>query len=263
LLINRYEIPNSVSEAYGLLNSTPNSVVIGGGAYIRLGKRHVDLAIDMCNTGLDFITEKDNTIEIGATTTFRQLEKSEILRNYYNGVIPKTVGDLMGVQMRNIVTVGGTIHGRYGFSDLITTLLALDCSVVLHKGGQIYLEEFLNEKINHKDILEKIIIKKDERIASFQTMKNTSADFSMINVAVCRKNDKYNIVVGARPGVATLAPKAMEYIESSKCDEYDAAITGEIASKELVFAADLRASKEYRKEICSVLVKRAIVEVMK
>ncbi len=263
MIINRYEKPNSVSEAYDLLNSTPNSVVIGGGAYIRLGKKHVDLAIDMCNTGLNFITGKDNTIEIGATTTFRQLEKSEILMNYYNGVIPKTVGDLMGVQMRNIVTVGGTIHGKYGFSDLITTLLALDCSIVLHKGGQIYLEEFLNEKINHKDILEKIIIKKDEGSASFQTMKNTSTDFSMINVAVCRKSGKYNIAVGARPGVATLSLKAMEYIESSKGDEYDAAITGEIASKELIFTADLRASKEYRRELCSVLVKRAILEVMK
>ncbi|MCB2293278.1 FAD binding domain-containing protein [Clostridium algoriphilum] len=263
MIINRYVKPNSVSEAYDLLNSTQNSEVIGGGAYIRLGKKNVDLAIDMCNTGLDFITEKDNTIEIGATTTFRQLEKSEILMNYYDRVIPKTVGDIMGVQMRNIVTVGGTIYGKYGFSDLITTLLALDCEVVTHKRGKIYLEYFLKEKRIDKDIIEKIIIKKDDRIASFQTMKNTSTDFSMINVAVCKKNDKYNIVVGARPAVATLAIKAMEYIESSKGDEYDAAVTGDIASKELIFGTDLRASKEYRKELCSVLVKRAIVEVMK
>jgi len=263
LIIDRYEKPSTVEEAYDLLSSTPRSVVIGGGAYIRLGKKHVDLAIDMCNTGLDFIIEKRNTIEIGAATTFRQLEKSEILKNYYGGVIPKTVKDLMGVQMRNIVTVGGTIYGRYGFSDLITTLLVLDCSVVLHKRGKIYLEYFLKEKNNDKDILEKIIIKKDERIASFQTMKNTSADFSMINVAVCRKNDKYNIVVGARPGVGVLATKAMIYMESSMGDECDLEKVGEIASKEVTFATDLRASKKYRKELCIVLVKRALIEVTK
>lgn len=263
MIIERYEKPRSLKEAYEMLISTPKSVVIGGGTYVRFGKKHVDLAIDMCNTGLNFINEKDKTIEIGAATTFRQLEKSELLNNYYDGMISKTVGDIMGVQMRNLVTVGGTIYGKYGFSDLITTLLALDCKVVLHKRGRMYLEQFLKEKNNDKDILEKIIIQKDERNASFQTMRNTSTAFSMINVAVCRKNDKYNIVVGSRPGVGALASKAMTYMESSKGDEYDIAKTGEIASSEVIFGTDLRASKEYRKELCSVLVKRALLEVMK
>ena len=263
LLIDRYERPSTVEEAYDLLKSTPKSVIIGGGAYIRLGKKHVDLAIDMCNAELDFINEKDNAIEIGATTTFRQLEKSEILKKYYDGVIPNTVKDLMGVQMRNLVTVGGTIHGKYGFSDLITTLLALKCNVILHKRGEISLEDFLNGKWTDKDILEKIVIQKDEGNASFQTMKNTSNDFSIINVAICRKDDKYNIVIGARPSVAALAPNAMAYMDASKGNEYDIELTGQIASRELIFAADLRASKEYRKELCSVLVKRALQEVMK
>jgi len=263
LIIERYEKPNSVSEAFDLLNSTPKSVIIGGGAYIRLGKKHVDLAIDICNIGLDFIIEKNNTVEVGATTTFRQLEKSEILNNYYDGVIPKTVKDLMGVQMRNLATVGGTIQGKYGFSDLITTLLALKCNVILHKRGEISLEDFLNEKCTDKDILEKIVIQKDERNASFQTMKNTGTDFSIINVAVCRKDDKYNIVVGARPSVAAFATNAMAYMDASKGNEYDIELTGQIASRELIFADDLRSSKEYRKELCSVLVKRALQEVMK
>lgn len=263
MIIDRYEKPSSIKEAYEMITSTPKAVVIGGGAYIRLGKRHVNLAVDMCSAGLNFINEKDKTIEIGASTTFRQLEKSEIFKSYYDGVIPKTVGVIMGVQMRNLVTVGGTIYGKYAFSDLITTLLALDCSVVFHKKGRIYLQDFLKEKFNDKDILEKIIIQKDKRHAAFQTMKNTSTDFSMINVAVCRKNSKYNIVVGARPSIAELAIKAMNYMESSKGDEYDIAIAGEIASKELIFDSNLRASKEYRKEICSVLVKRALLEVMK
>ena len=263
MIIDRYEKPSSIKEAYGMLISTPKSVVIGGGAYVRLGKRHVDLAIDMCNAGLNYIYEKKKTIEIGATTTFRQLEKSDILKGYYGGSIHKTVKDIMGVQMRNIVTVGGTIQGRYGFSDLITTLLALDCSVVLHKRGEIYLENFLKEKIYQKDILEKIIIKKDERISSFMSMKNTSNAFSVVNVAVCTKNGRCNIAVGARPGVAALATRAMIYMESSKGNEYDITKTGEIASNELLFAGDLRASKEYRKELCSVLVKRGLLEVMK
>jgi CO/xanthine dehydrogenase FAD-binding subunit len=262
LIIDRYEKPSSIKEAYEMLISAPKSVVIGGGAYIRLGKRHVDLAIDMCNTGLDFINENERTIEIGATTTFRQLEKSEILKNYYGGVIPKTVKDIMGVQMRNIVTVGGTIHGKYGFSDLITTLLALDCSIVLHKRGEMYLKDFLKEKNNHKDILEKIIIQKDKRLASFLAMRNTSNDFSMINVAVCIKNGRYNIAVGSRPGIGALATKAMTYMESSNGNEYDVAKAGEIASNELIFGEDVRASKEYRKELCNVLVKRGLREVM-
>lgn len=38
---------------------------------------------------------------------------------------------IVGVQFRNLATVGGSLWGRFGFSDVLTLLLALDAQVEL------------------------------------------------------------------------------------------------------------------------------------
>jgi 16S rRNA (guanine527-N7)-methyltransferase len=42
-----------------------------------------------------------------------------------------------------LVKVGGSVYAKYGFSDLITALLALDNEVQLYKGGRMSFAEFL------------------------------------------------------------------------------------------------------------------------
>ena len=49
----------------------------------------------------------------------------------------------MGVQFRNLATVGGSIFGRFGFSDVLTLFLALDAQVELFQRGTVPLEEFV------------------------------------------------------------------------------------------------------------------------
>ncbi|TCO74622.1 FAD binding domain-containing protein [Marinisporobacter balticus] len=71
---------------------------------------------------------------------------------------------IIGVQLRNLVTVGGTVYARYGFLDFITALLALNVSVELYKEGRMSLEEFLQKSVQN-DILVKIILYKDDRRA--------------------------------------------------------------------------------------------------
>ena len=66
---------------------------------------------------------------------------------------------IVGVQFRNLATVGGSIYGRYGFSDVLTLLLGLESYVELYKGGIIPLKEYANMKYD-RDILVRIIVKK-------------------------------------------------------------------------------------------------------
>lgn len=259
--IDNYIKPNSIEEAYNLLTTTANSAVIGGGAFLRLSSKRVSLAIDLSNTGLNFIKETDNTIEIGAMTTFREIETSDILKKYSDGLISYSVKSILGVQMRNIITVGGTISGMYNFSDFITALLALDCWVVLHNEGEISLEEFINRKGCKKDIIKKIIIQKEDIHASFQSIRNTSTDIAILNAAVSKKDKEYKIVVGSRPGIASLSEEAVKFMNESENTMKNADEAGRIASENLDFGSNLRASAEYRKEICRVLVKRGIIEV--
>ena len=38
----------------------------------------------------------------------------------------KSLRHIVGVQFRNCATIGGSIWGRYGFSDVLTMFLAMD-----------------------------------------------------------------------------------------------------------------------------------------
>lgn len=261
MLIESYQTPHSVEEAYQLLQENQSSVIVGGGAFLRLGSKEVKLAIDLCRADLDFINEKEETIEIGAMTTLRSIETSDLLKKYYGDFFAKTVAHIVAVQLRNIATIGGSVAGRFGFSDIITSLLAIDAKLVFHNGGEISIENFMENK-KPKDILVKVILKKDKINASFQTMRNTQNDFPMLNVAAAKINDKLNISVGARPASAKLVKNAMEYINSNEITEESALEAGQKAAENLTFGDDVRASAEYREMLTPVLVKRAIMEVI-
>ncbi|WP_048571619.1 FAD binding domain-containing protein [Clostridium cylindrosporum] len=261
MTIGEYKKPTSAKEAYELMTSKKGSVLIGGGAFVHLTPRHIGLAIDLSDTGLDYIKETDDAIEIGAMATLRDIEVNGILKGYFDNVLSKSVESIVGLQLRNSAAVGATVYSRYGFSDFITALRVLDTKVVLHNGGEISLDEFIESK-REKDLLEKIIIKKEDLRASFQMMRNSIADYAILNVAVSKSGNKFKIAVGARPVIAEFPLKAMEYINSNEVNEETADMAGKIASEELKFGNNGLGSSEYRRHLCRALVKSAILEVL-
>ncbi|RLD59500.1 MAG: FAD-binding protein [Bacteroidetes bacterium] len=260
MIIDEYKKPKTIEEAYSIITTKEGSQIIGGGAYMRLSKKHISTAVDLSNLKLDFVTETNNYIEIGAMTTLRELEINEITNKYFNGIISKSIRNIVGVQLRNIATVGGSLAGKFGFSDLITALSVLDCKVVLYKAGAVDLLNFTNQKYN--DIVEKIIITKNNLKADFQYLRNTKTDYAILNVAVSKHNDHfYKIAVGARPGIAVYAEKAENFLKSVDFSKENAEKAGLIASEEIKFTSNFRASAEYRQELCKTLVSRAILNI--
>lgn len=249
-----------MEEAYKIVED--GGTVIGGGAFLHLGKRNINSAVDISKLGLDYIKETKGFIEIGSAVTLREIEKNDSLNKYFDGILSKTAAVIMGVQIRNVATIGGTLSGKYGFSDLLTSLLSLNTQLTFYKRGKISLEEYIKESIKN-DILIKIKIKKEEVKAKYINLRNTSTDFSILNAAVSKSNNSCRIAVGARPAAAKLALKAMDYINKEGINEESAEKAGKIASEELNFGSDVRSSGKYRKDICSVLVKRALLEVEK
>ncbi|WP_425448372.1 FAD binding domain-containing protein [Dethiothermospora halolimnae] len=261
--IKEYVFPQNIDEAYEYLISKKNTTVFGGGAFIKMGSKNIALAIDLSKIDLNYIKEDDNNIEIGAMTTFGDIERSGLLSKYFNNTLSKSVREIVGVQFRNIVTVGATVYSRYGFSDLITGLLALNTKVKLYKQGVITLKKFLEEGSKERDILEKIIIEKDNRKATFKSMRNSNGDYAILNVAVSKLDDKYKIAVGARPGRGILAYRTMKYLNGHKVTEETLEKACEILTDEIEFGTNKRGSKEYRKGVSKTLVKRCIMEVIK
>lgn len=252
--------PKSIEEAYQILVNKKNNVVLGGCAFLRLGSRKINTAIDLSELELNYIKDQEDYIEIGAFTTFREVETNPLLINNFNGVISNSVKNIIGVQFRNIVTVGASVFSRYGFSDLITALLSLDTEVELYKAGRMSLDKFL-ERPYEKDILTKIFIQKNKRQASYQDLRNSVSDFPILNVAASKFEDQWKIVVGARPQRAAVAKRASRemtfHFQPERLDYY-----ASIVVEELSFGTNARGSAEYRQAISKVLVKRAIKEVL-
>jgi len=260
LQIENHLHPSTLDEAYEILTSVPGSLVLGGCGYIRLGDRTISSAIDLSNLGLNFVRETKSEVEIGAMTTLRTVETNALCRSLWHGLLPRSVENIVGVQLRNCVTMGGTVAGRYPFSDPLTALLALDARLQFHHHGEISLAEFLAGP-GIKDILVHIIISKQGQIGAFQSVRRTKTDYAVLNAAVTKIGDNYRIVVGARPGRAVLVPEASDYLHANGLNETTAQEAGNIAAADLQFGDNPRGSGEYRKAICPVLVARALMEV--
>jgi CO/xanthine dehydrogenase FAD-binding subunit len=260
LKIKEFIRPDSLQLANELLSSE-GAVIVGGGAFMHLSDIEVKKAIDLQNLGLGYIKESIEQIEIGSMTTLRELEMSSLTKQFFNGILSKAAASIMGVQVRNIATVGGSIYGKYGFSDVLTAMLALNAQVELYNSGLMSLESYLETSLD-KDIILKIIISKSVSKASFECFKKTSTDFSVLNAAAAIVKGKLRICVGSRPARARVAKGAMSFLNIIDSTNTAAEMAGILAAEEIQFGSDIRGSEEYRKELCHTLVKRCVLEVL-
>ena len=247
ITIQKYIRAQSLEEAWQL-NQSKRNRILGGMLWLRLGKGSIDTAIDLCDLGLNTIEETEDHFSIGAMATLRDIEMHEGLNIYTNGAIAMAVKDIVGVQFRNMATVGGSIWGRFGFSDVLTVFLALDCCVELYKGGIVPLEQF-NKMKKDNDILVRLIVKKTPCKVVYTSMRNQRTDFPVIACAVAQMNGEYRASIGARPARATL-------IRSEQAEGF-AAYVAENAPTE----GNIRGSAAYRTHLIRVLVERSMTEM--
>lgn len=245
--IRQFMRASTLEEAYQTLVAGRNNTVLGGCMWLRLGRRAIGTAIDLSALGLDQITEKEDTIEIGAMVSLRQLETSALLAQYFGTLFRDAVSGIVGTQFRNTATVGGSVYGRFGFSDVLTALLALPAQVQLYHRGTVSIETFA-ELPYEKDILTGIILPKRKIPAAYQHMRYQATDFPILTCAVGLLDDTYRVSVGARPSRATLCYSG-------------AAPDADAITQQLKFSSNMRASAEYRRKICPVLIRRALEEV--
>lgn len=256
-----YTSPKSIDEAYDLLNSSRNNVILAGCGFLRLGKKKIGTGVDLKNLKLNYIDIKKEYIEIGSMTSLRKVETDLQINKMSNGIISKAISGIVGVPFRNTVTIGGSVYGKYGFSDLITALLAINAELVLHKAGLITIEEFLSSSLK-KDILLAIRLPLKKSKGSYTGFRHSNGDFPILTIATTYSEDAVNIVVGARPMKAIFAYKAMKYLSNEKITPESISFASELAVDELTFGSNMRASADYRKKLAKTLIERSLLEVV-
>lgn len=260
LKIKSYVKVKSIAEAYEL-NQKKTACVLGGMVWLKMGNRNVSTAIDLSGLGLDAIQETEEEFTIGCMTSLRTLETHEGLQRYTNGAIKESLCHIVGVQFRNCATVGGSIFGRYGFSDVLTMFLAMDSWVELYNAGRIPLTEFVGMK-KDRDILVSIIVKKQPLICSYLSQRNTKTDFPVLTCAVSFLGETPVTVIGARPGKAMIVADQKNILkglwEMNVSDRTQAIEKFAFYASEIVpVGGNMRGSAEYRKLLVKVLTKRA------
>lgn len=245
-----YVKAESLEEAYEL-NQKKSSVIGGGMMWLKVQNRIRMNLVDISGLGLDGIEETEEEFSIGAMCTLRQIETHEGLNECFNGIFKECTRSIVGIQFRNGATVGGSVFGRFGFSDIITCLLALDTQVELYRGGLVPLEDFCRMK-SDRDILVRIHVKKDGRKAAYVSQRISKTDFPLIACCAARNEGKVYISVGARPARAELA--VFEDLQNYNNMEE----TAKRAADHFRYGTNFRGSGDYRRHLAEIYIKRLL-----
>ncbi len=201
--IKEYRKAESLEEAWELNQKKANRI-IGGMMWLKMSRGRVQTAIDLSGLGLDAIEEREDAFVLGSMVTLRQLEIHPGLNAYTDGAVKEALRHIVGVQFRNGATVGGSLFGRYGFSDVLTLFMMLDAEVELYKGGVMPVSDFA-EMSYDRDVLVRVIVKKKSEKYYYQSVRNTDTDFPALTCGAALAADgSLRLCFGARPQKAMM-----------------------------------------------------------
>jgi carbon-monoxide dehydrogenase medium subunit len=265
--------PGTVREALRLLQNGKNRarVVAGGTDLVVEGDRSIRVLIDITRAGLSYIRRKGKACVIGATTTMATIENSPVIRALAGGILARAAATCGSVQIRNMATLGGNLANGSPAADTATPLLALDAEVVLADARgrrKIPLIGFYSGPRKTKTLIVEVAIPVPPRGArwSFQKLGRTEDDISLVNAAAGLQLDSdgrakwVRIALGAVAPTPIRAVNAEKLLVGRKVDQSTLAEVCDEAAREVRPITDVRASAEYRREMCRVLVRRALEE---
>jgi CO/xanthine dehydrogenase FAD-binding subunit len=173
----------------------------------------------------------------------------------------ESVRHIVGVQFRNCATAGGSIWGRYGYSDVLTMFLALDTWVELYQGGRIPLAQFAAMKKDN-DILVNIIVKKVPLSVVYLSQRNCKTDFPVLTCAASLVDGEPRCVIGARPYRAAIMDDAEGILNGfgtmTEEERKEASVKyAEYTAAHVHVGGNMRGSEEYRRLLAKVLTRRA------
>jgi carbon-monoxide dehydrogenase medium subunit len=265
--------PGTVREAIRLLQNGKNRarVVAGGTDLVVEGDRSIRFLIDITHAGLSYIRRKGKACVIGATTTMAAIENSPAIRALAGGMLARAAATCGSIQIRNMATLGGNLANGSPAADTATPLLALDAEVVLADARgrrKLPLTEFYSYLGKTKALIVEVAIPALPRGGrwSFQKLGRTESDISLVNVAAGLQLDSQGrakwvrIALGAVARTPIRAAKAEKLLLGRKVDQSALAEVCDEVARLVRPITDVRASAEYRREMCRVLVRRALEE---
>lgn len=274
--------PTSLSETCSLLAKHKGKAkIIAGGQTLLVLLRHRLISqqyiINIKGlSDLDYITEAEDGLAIGALTTHRAIETSAVIRSSYP-MLSEMERSLASVQVRNWGTIGGNLSHADPAGDPAAPLIALRAKVTATStrgSREIPLEDFFVDyfetALESDEILTEI---KLPRLASstggaYSKESVRHGDAALAGVAaVVSLNGNLEVKdarivlsgVGSTPLVAKEAQKAMVG-KTVKHDLLEEIAT--IAAGEAKPTTDTQGSVELRRQLVKVLTKQVVSQAI-
>jgi carbon-monoxide dehydrogenase medium subunit len=242
--------PATLGEALAYLDAEDTRALSGGTALMLMMKAGVlrpQRLVSLAGLRLDTI-EANGALRIGAMTTLRSLETSELVRKGWP-VITRTLRTLSNVRVRNVATVGGALAHADPHMDLPPLLAALGARLTLQgKQGTrtVPVEElyagYLETTLKRGELITRVEVPPlgKRRAAYLKCTTRSADDWPAVGVAVALGDENRIFVSAATDRPTRLADEAS--IETLRIE------------------GDLHGSADYKRQLLRVYLKRAIDE---
>ncbi|MCX7857257.1 MAG: xanthine dehydrogenase family protein subunit M [Deltaproteobacteria bacterium] len=279
-----YLRPDSLQEAMTMLSEygDRSKILCGGQSLLivmRQGMVAPEYVIDIKHLNeLNYIRfDEKKGLAIGATTTHRAIEKSDVIKRRYP-VIADMENRLASIQTRNWGTIGGNLAHADPAGDPAPVLIVLGAEITLAslKGERtMLLEEFFVDyfttQLNEDEIIKEINVPvlPPRSGCAYQKFNLLRNDMGIVGVAVKVTLNEAGVCTDAKiclgnaGRVPIRARKAEGAVIGQKYDEKLFAEAGKIASEECEPVSDIHASEEFRRHLVSVLTRRMLVAAWK
>jgi len=274
-----YYKPRSLDEAWELKEKIPDALFIAGGTDILVGIKNGELYPPSL-ISLRSIPEL-NSIKInggayiGALTTISDLIHHPALYDIYP-VLVEAAKRLGSVQIRNVATIGGNLCNCSPCADMALPLLVLDAKVRLQtakKSREIPIDEFFKgpgeTNLTPNEILTGIILESPRKSAKAIFLKKgrVKMDLATASLAALLEMEgekclKARLAAGSAAPVPLRLFKVEAQLEGATITDKLVAEAQQLAAESVSPITDIRATKEYRRQIVSVLVKRALKNIL-
>jgi carbon-monoxide dehydrogenase medium subunit len=274
-----YVRAKSLRDALGALAAGDGSKVIAGGHSLlpvmkfRLAQpsRLVDIA------GLEElrgVSEYRRGVRIGATTTYRDLLDSALVRERFP-IIAECTENIGDLQVRNRGTIGGSLAHADPNSDMPTVMLVLDATFNLRsKRGRrsVQAREFFQgpfvTALAEDELLMDIVLPALPKGAgtAYLSQEQAASGYALAGAAavVARTRKTVSYAVVGLTGVAEtsrLVPAAAELV-GTKAEPEVLARVAAAAVEGVEVNGDIHAPAEYRRHLATVIVRRTLEKAL-
>ena len=219
---------------------------------------------------LSGISEENNIILIGATTSIMDILDSDLIKRHLP-YFQRSLESFASPLLQNTATIGGNIANGSPTADVIPLLLVLDAKVELSSKSQsrlIYIKDFFTSYkqniMKSNEIITHIIINKDsekdfltfyEKVGSRRTLTISKVTLAGMKKVSGQRISQIRLAVGSLNEFPRRLFKVEDYITDKTLTEIDFSRVENLLGKEITPITDLRSDKEYRYHVCVNLIR--------